>query len=295
MLHENTKIMLVDDDPDNLWIMAHGLKNTYNFQNVVQMDSAPDALDYIKQHNDVDIILVDRMMQPMAGIDMYRILRKDKSCDDIIVIFQTGKTLLNELNEVIDAGCTYLLKKPFSPEEMWAHLTPVIARSQRCKFFKANISSVDSLPIGDYQVRDFEQAKNIALAIAKNLPNSFAVAEALYQLLENSIEHGNLSIGRSKSALLKTSDYSQEIAIRQELDENANKIVKIKFELNESQAKITLTDQGMGFDSSAYGKLDYYSLTLPNGRGIYFARKVFLGVIYKNSGSEVECLLDIAS
>ena len=85
------KILLVDDEPDNLAVIATRLK-TSGYEVATAQDYA-EAFNSIREKNP-DLILLDIMMPGMDGFEVKNRLNKDTSTANIPVIFFTAKDAL---------------------------------------------------------------------------------------------------------------------------------------------------------------------------------------------------------
>ena len=129
---DNTKelsIVIVDDMPDNLRLLADILKD--KGYKVRPAPSGARALATIRKEPP-DLILLDIMMPGMDGYEVCRQLKANESTKDIPIIF------LSALNEVFDkvkafkAGGIDFITKPFQVEEVLARVrTHLTIRAQQ--------------------------------------------------------------------------------------------------------------------------------------------------------------------
>lgn len=110
------KVMIVDDSRIMRRVVEQILEMLEH--DAVHATDGEDALDRLKEHSDVGLILLDWNMPRMNGIEF---LRKVKSLDDyahIPVIMLTTETERRKMIEAIEAGARHYLTKPFQPEEL---------------------------------------------------------------------------------------------------------------------------------------------------------------------------------
>lgn len=69
-----------------------------------------EALDIMKQHNNIDIVLSDIMMPVMDGIELIEALRSEYK--DIIIVAMTGAYSAEKVCEVLEKGAHICLMKP---------------------------------------------------------------------------------------------------------------------------------------------------------------------------------------
>ncbi len=102
-------VMIVDDDATSLSITKALLEDEYDVQ---IMRSGLQALGYLKDYNDIDIILLDMMMPGTDGIKVLKELKEDENLRDIPVIFLTSLDGMNFEAEALTSGASDFLSKP---------------------------------------------------------------------------------------------------------------------------------------------------------------------------------------
>ena len=81
-------ILVVDDTPDNLFLVSNLLKDLYT---VKVANSGEKALKYLFESTAPDLILLDNMMPVLSGYDVIKKRKEDAVLKDIPVIFLTAK------------------------------------------------------------------------------------------------------------------------------------------------------------------------------------------------------------
>jgi two-component system, cell cycle response regulator len=103
------RIMVVDDDPDTVSILARHLRRE-GFV-AVEAISGPDCLKLAREEP-VDVILLDLMMPEMDGFQVCRKLKEDPSTAEIPVIMITARDDLDARAEGMRLGVSDFLAKP---------------------------------------------------------------------------------------------------------------------------------------------------------------------------------------
>ena len=154
-------------------------------------------------------------------------------------------------------------------------------------------SAIGYIMAGEFEVSTPSQAYNLATMLSVTCPDPKTIALGLFELMSNSIEHGNLEIGYNlKTELLRDGRYQAEIEARLKLPKNKNKRVRILFHRNEKKINFTIADEGAGFDPEPYMIFDQKRILDPHGRGIAMTvASSFDSVIYTNKGNQVTCEL----
>ena len=109
--------IVIDDDAINLEIITRAL----NKKNIVtrSFNNATDAYSCVNEnHSTIDIIITDKMMTPMDGIELTSILKSNDNTSHIPVLIQSGDTRPVAIKEAYNMGVKYYLTKPFNSNEL---------------------------------------------------------------------------------------------------------------------------------------------------------------------------------
>lgn len=103
------QIMVVDDDPDTVSILARHLQRE-GF-GAIEAISGVECLRLVNEHR-VDVILLDLMMPEMDGFEVCRALKQDPRTADIPIIMITARDDLDARAEGMRLGVNDFLAKP---------------------------------------------------------------------------------------------------------------------------------------------------------------------------------------
>lgn len=106
-------ILLVDDDKTILELFSD-LLSSYNY-NVVSADCGKDALNKFYNATNLDLIIVDKTMPDLDGLDLIKKIRERDSEIPIILTSGSYETIEQDL---IYLGINKKIKKPFDFEQM---------------------------------------------------------------------------------------------------------------------------------------------------------------------------------
>ncbi len=107
---QNLKVLAVDDDLINLKLLKSMLMKTESVKEVIEARNGADAINILKERNDIDIILLDIIMPVMGGIEMLKVVRSDDNLKQLpIIVLTTDET---KKNEALEAGANGFLMKP---------------------------------------------------------------------------------------------------------------------------------------------------------------------------------------
>jgi two-component system chemotaxis response regulator CheY len=94
---------------------------------VVAAGNGQEALRLLAEGQVCQLLLTDRYMPGMDGIELCREIRKDARYDTIRILMVTSDGALGSVNEAKAAGASDFLMKPFTPEILAERLTSVMA------------------------------------------------------------------------------------------------------------------------------------------------------------------------
>jgi class 3 adenylate cyclase len=123
------KLLVVDDTPDNLFLMNALLEDEYD---VTTADSGAAALEAVR-NDPPALILLDIMMPGMDGYEVLRRLRKNDVTVAIPVIFLTALTTPEEEQLGLDLGAVDYITKPISPPIVLARVHAHLERSTNAR------------------------------------------------------------------------------------------------------------------------------------------------------------------
>jgi len=107
-------ILVVEDNPDNMFTVRAILKDKYNLIEAVDGESALD-----KAQKDLpDLILMDISLPKMDGLTVVKFLKENKITKNITVIAVTARAMKGEREKIIKSGCDDYISKPIDPEIM---------------------------------------------------------------------------------------------------------------------------------------------------------------------------------
>ena len=292
--HKRT-VVAIDDDEINLTILTK-CASSAGFS-VQAFDSGYAGWEHLRNHaNEVDIVLLDKMMPDMSGIDLLRKIKLDKEIQHLPVIMQTGDVGISQMREGLENGAYYYLTKPFHPEILTAILHSAAKECTMRENLLNQMSEsqnrfVGLMQAGVFQVRTHQEANLLAAALSQASLYPEFVAVGLMELLTNAIEHGNLAFGfESKQQSMLNNTWSADLLARQISAEYSQCKVQVTTMRSNGTMHIIIKDDGQGFDWQRYIYSDTPgNLADPNGRGISKARVMLDDMQYIGSGNEVQC------
>ncbi|WP_312886516.1 hybrid sensor histidine kinase/response regulator [Paenibacillus foliorum] len=117
-------ILIVDDEASNIHTLLNILKR--HRYNVITAFSAKEALVKMKEHLQIDLVILDVMMPGTSGIELCRLLRANYSILDLPILFATAKDTSQDIALGFSVGANDYLTKPFEAETLIARIQTLI-------------------------------------------------------------------------------------------------------------------------------------------------------------------------
>ena len=159
MEKDQTKILLVDDEPDIIEIIKFNLeKKGYKIY------SASDGVEAIKMSQKIlpHLIIMDVMMPKMDGIEACEHLRKDKRFLNTIIMFLSARGEDFSYVAAFEAGADDYVTKPIKPKVLVSKVKALLRRFKD-ENQKQNILDFGSLIIDKDQYKIILNEKEIFL------------------------------------------------------------------------------------------------------------------------------------
>ena len=108
-------ILLVDDQ-DMVLDVGKKMLESIGYK-VLIAQSGSEALDvYIKQKDEIDLIILDLIMPEMSGGETYERMRDIDA--GVNVLLSSGYSMNSQVKEILDRGCNGFIQKPFSLKDL---------------------------------------------------------------------------------------------------------------------------------------------------------------------------------
>ena len=153
------KVLTVDDDPGILFMLDRAIRSCGHEASAY---SDPKAAWEAYQATPHPVVILDRKMRGMDGLDLCRRIRSAPGGDRAVILLVTAYGTLEDLQEILDAGADDFLPKPFRVPDLKARLAIAVrkvaraeeheqarhALSQALQHSQLLAAAVDSLPTG---------------------------------------------------------------------------------------------------------------------------------------------------
>jgi len=119
------KIMIVDDEPDQIYTIKKSLENTGEKYEIIPVNSGEQCFEFLEKNQIPDLILLDIMMPGMSGWMVFDKLKDNASWEKIPIIFLTARTDKMAVN----AGgflADDFIEKPFETNDLMSRIDKVL-------------------------------------------------------------------------------------------------------------------------------------------------------------------------
>lgn len=121
----NNILVVEDNDTMRLGILESLNRQNYN---VFPFSNGPEALKFLEL-NSVDLAILDLKMEPISGLELLSIIKKDYKNIDVLLISAYGN--VQTAVEAIKNGASDFLTKPFSPDELRIRVKKILSEKQK--------------------------------------------------------------------------------------------------------------------------------------------------------------------
>ncbi len=102
-------ILIVDDEPTNVELMHVVFQN--NGYTTLEAVDGKQGVEMARSQKP-DVIIMDKNMPVMDGLEATQILKKDESTKHIPIIFVTSSAMKGDREEILKSGCDEYISKP---------------------------------------------------------------------------------------------------------------------------------------------------------------------------------------
>ena len=120
------KILIVEDEQAIREMIAFHLSRAG--YDVVEAGDARAARELLADERP-DLALVDWMLPDISGLELTRMLKRDKNYEDVAIIMLTARAEERDKISGLEGGADDYITKPFSPRELIARIQAVLRRS----------------------------------------------------------------------------------------------------------------------------------------------------------------------
>ncbi len=284
-------ILVVDDDPSALALALGLLKRQGNYD--VRAASSAKAALLLADSCTPLAVITDWQMPEMDGLQLVRAIRAKFANVPCIVVTAHGSE--ESAVEALAAGAaSYVPKNKVVPQLVRTLNSVLAVRSQQIKLNRVKKYLVESSD--HYQLpTERDIVTPMVTHIQESLANANVCAQedltrigvALTEALINAIVHGNLGVS---SNLLdgNPAAFEAEIANRMADPTLAGRKVDVDLAIDADSARITIRDEGQGFDvSKVVDPTSEEAMELSHGRGLLLIRAFMDEVSHNDTGNEI--------
>ncbi len=291
-----THILVVDDEPVNLEILVENLRGEgYETSSAANGEDAWTIISAAPER--YDVILLDRMMPDIDGIEVLRRIKANEVPILAPVIMQTAMSGAGDISDGVRAGAFYYLTKPFAADTLLAIVAAAVKdyrqRVDLAREARQAAHTLRCLNRAEFVFRSPGEVRDIATLVANVISDPGRVVLGLTELMLNAVEHGNLGITYDeKSKLIAGDGLSAEVARRLAMPAYSSKKALLTFERTAGEVRFLIRDEGRGFDWQQYLEMNADRAFDTHGRGIAMSKMIsFDHLEYRGSGNEVLAII----
>jgi len=297
------KILIVDDDKYISLLLYNFLDDEGYLCETA--DNGLEALERVRKGSTYDMILLDFVMPRMNGLEFLAAVR-DIDPKVPVMMISGYRTRENTL-EALRLGAIGFIKKPFSLKDVLKNMRLVLQASRSKKELGPIIPFPKKGSMEFVFKTDAVEPDKMSLYLASHLGEMgfieghriSTVALAFNEVITNAVEHGNLELPVNYFLEERGGETSESIA-----DESAERLrtaryaertVTIRYECENDETRVSVIDEGPGFDvASVRGFLessDDGAAADHIGRGLILVKYAVDEVRFNDRGNEVTLVI----
>ncbi|WP_396587100.1 diguanylate cyclase [Bermanella sp. R86510] len=170
-----SRILIVDDVASNVQILSVHLQD--EGYRVMETQRGDEAIELLKQHSDIDLVLLDVEMPKMSGLEVLKVIKSELDTKDIPVILVTANGDDDSVVDGLDMGAFDYVIKPYSLSVLMARVRSALREKERLNLLE-KWATTDPLT-GLYNRRYFfEQAnREIERSTRNQSPVTFVIMD----------------------------------------------------------------------------------------------------------------------
>ncbi len=159
---QGKRILIVDDDPINRRVLENHL--TVAGYGVTTVSTGQEALAYLNQDQEFELVLLDVMMPGMSGYEVCQAVRKKHLTSELPIVLLTAKNRVSDLVTGFSVGANDYLTKPISKNELLSRIKTHVnlngihkaaSRFVPTEFIKSvGRDAITDVLLGDYVEKD---------------------------------------------------------------------------------------------------------------------------------------------
>ncbi|MFZ4856398.1 MAG: response regulator [Desulfuromonadaceae bacterium] len=124
----STRTVLIADDSAAMRAMVVAVVKSLGDHHIVEAASGLDALKFLP-HGHIDLILTDKNMPDINGLELLSYLRKNQNYKDIPVFIISSEGSAKDIEKGRQSGADEYVVKPFSPDALKLLISRYLCKS----------------------------------------------------------------------------------------------------------------------------------------------------------------------
>lgn len=143
LIWKGSTIAVVEDDRITSKFLSHLLSNKGAKVNC--FDNAVDCFAFLKESDEIDLIVTDNIMPVMTGSELAKKIRHELGNKEIPIVFTSSTKEKEDILEFYKCGGNDFISKPFLKEEVYTKLKLLLDNTNKTKILNQYIEDLSSL------------------------------------------------------------------------------------------------------------------------------------------------------
>ena len=281
-------ILLVDDSRTDRTLFGTLLERDPNFQ-VTYANDGTTALQQVREHLP-NLVVTDLQMPGMDGLQLVRAIRSGYTQIPVILLTAYGSEEL--ATKALQQGAAGYVPKSDAPSLLVETVNHVLSLTQVEMSMERVAGSAKETEVRLKLNNDMDTFGDV-VALSQKLASGVGISDTIGQIqvgtaieeaLENALYHGNLEIPTQGIAETLKGDALSKRASQLPY---RNRDIQVKLAAKDDSLRVTITDQGLGFDVRQHSKIGLSLSGRGGGRGLFLMWAFMDRVLFNRAGNSV--------
>ncbi|WP_409477599.1 HAMP domain-containing protein [Pseudobdellovibrio sp. HCB154] len=129
-------ILVIDDDPRGRYALEKLLQGRQ--VKTATAESGEEGIEYLMQHPEIEIVLMDMVMPGMDGFEAVEEIKKRENLRNIPIVAYSSKSIPNARDKALSIGCVEYIENPSEGNRILTIVSDILTSSQQVEDESAN-------------------------------------------------------------------------------------------------------------------------------------------------------------
>jgi two-component system, chemotaxis family, chemotaxis protein CheY len=117
--------VLVVEDSSTIKKIIKATIDSMGYSDILEASDGEEAMQIIGANSDIKLVITDKNMPNMDGVELARRIRSNDATSSILVVMITSESAKEDIDNALQIGVTDYIIKPVTQQALREKLTPV--------------------------------------------------------------------------------------------------------------------------------------------------------------------------